>query len=90
MNFDETKRLVEFAARLDTTPLRLLRAVARLHDQPNPENEVLAQLRKAGATPLRSSHPDSALILTAVANYAKVDIGTAVSAIWPEPHKVIL
>lgn len=87
MTEDEARKLGELAARLGSTPLRVLARAAALHDAPRTEHEVLGDLRKSGKSAPGTPDNNANLLLTPIADHAKGEVDDAFALLWPTSRK---
>ena len=87
MTEDEARKLGELAARLGSTPLRVLAKAAALHDAPRTEREVLGDLRKSGKAAPGAPDNGANLLLTPIADQAKGEVDDAFALLWPKSRR---
>ena len=81
MTPEETRKLHELARRLDSTPRRVLSAVAQAIDTGSDAQATLRAIREGGPADTGREH-SADLLLTPVSSYARDSVDSALEQLW--------
>lgn len=83
MNRQETRKLLDLAQRLGTTPGRLLVTAANMSERPDPDaQDCLHRIRMNGIRASHRAEDCARLMLTPVDSYARDSLSQALVALW--------